>query len=81
VAILEGEGERYRFDQLLAADAFLLGRKVYEGLASVDVEPKGAPEVVDVVVGGLAAQRLMPPKVPSGVRKEPCGPLARVGSA
>jgi dihydrofolate reductase len=30
-AILEGEGERYKFDQLLAADAFLLGRKVYEG--------------------------------------------------
>ena len=34
-AILEGEGERHKFDQLLAADAFLLGRKVYEGLASV----------------------------------------------
>lgn len=34
-AILEGEGERYKFDQLLAADAFLLGRKVYEGLAGV----------------------------------------------
>src|SRR3989442_14558665 len=33
--ILEGEGERYKFDQLLAADAFLLGRRVYEGLASV----------------------------------------------
>jgi dihydrofolate reductase len=33
-AILEGEGERYKFDQLLAADAFLLGRKVYEGLAA-----------------------------------------------
>src|SRR6059058_2107554 len=29
------EGERYKFDQLLAADAFLLGRKVYEGLAGV----------------------------------------------
>jgi hypothetical protein len=39
-AILEGEGERYKVDQLLAADAFLLGRKVYEGLASVHVEPK-----------------------------------------
>jgi dihydrofolate reductase len=34
-AILEGEGERYKFDQILAADAFLLGRKVYEGLAGV----------------------------------------------
>ena len=34
-AILQGEGERYKFDQLLAADAFLLGRKVYEGLAGV----------------------------------------------
>jgi dihydrofolate reductase len=32
-AIFEPEGERYKFDQLLAADAFLLGRKVYEGLA------------------------------------------------
>jgi hypothetical protein len=26
-AILEGEGERYKFDQLLAADAFLLGAR------------------------------------------------------
>ncbi len=34
-AILEGQGERYKFDQLLGADAFLLGRNVYEGLASV----------------------------------------------
>jgi dihydrofolate reductase len=33
-AILEGEGERFKYDQLLAADAFLLGRKVYEGLAA-----------------------------------------------
>jgi dihydrofolate reductase len=33
-AILEGEGERHKYDQLLAADAFVLGRKVYEGLAS-----------------------------------------------
>jgi dihydrofolate reductase len=33
-AIFEGEGERHNYDQLLAADAFLLGRKVYEGLAS-----------------------------------------------
>jgi hypothetical protein len=28
-----GQSERYKFDQLLAADAFLLGRKVYESLA------------------------------------------------
>lgn len=28
------EGEQYKFEQLLAADAFLLGRKVYEGLSS-----------------------------------------------
>jgi hypothetical protein len=48
-----GGGERYKFDQLLAADAFLLGRKVYEGFASVHVEPKGAPEVVDVVLEAL----------------------------
>ena len=32
--IFEGEGERFKYDQLLAADALLLGRKVYEGLAS-----------------------------------------------
>jgi dihydrofolate reductase len=31
----EPEGERYKYDQLLAADAFLLGRKVYEGLSGV----------------------------------------------
>ena len=29
-----GESERFKFDQLLAADAFVLGRKVYEPLAS-----------------------------------------------
>lgn len=33
-AILEGSGERLKQDQLLAADAFVLGRKVYEGLAA-----------------------------------------------
>jgi dihydrofolate reductase len=32
--IFEGEGERFKYDQLLAADAFVLGRKVYEGLAA-----------------------------------------------
>ena len=32
-ATFEDEGERFKLDQLLAADAFLLGRKVYEGLA------------------------------------------------
>ena len=30
---LEGSSEELKYDQLLAADAFLLGRKVYEGLA------------------------------------------------
>jgi dihydrofolate reductase len=33
-AVFDGESERFKFDQLLAADAFLLGRKVYEGLSS-----------------------------------------------
>jgi len=33
-AVFDEESERYKFDQLLAADAFLLGRKVYEGLAA-----------------------------------------------
>ena len=32
--VFAGEGERFKYDQLLAADAFLLGRKVYEGLAA-----------------------------------------------
>ena len=32
--IFDGEGERFKYDQLLAADAFLLGRKVFEGLAA-----------------------------------------------
>ncbi len=31
----EGEHEEHGFDQLLAADALLLGRKTYEGLAAV----------------------------------------------
>ena len=31
----EGEQQEHAFDQLLAADALLLGRKTYEGLASV----------------------------------------------
>jgi dihydrofolate reductase len=31
----EGEHEEHAFDQLLAADALLLGRKTYEGLAGV----------------------------------------------
>ena len=31
----EGEDSEYAFDQLLAAEALLLGRKTYEGLASV----------------------------------------------
>ena len=31
--ILQGEGERFKYDQLLAADGFVLGRKVYEGRA------------------------------------------------
>jgi dihydrofolate reductase len=34
-AVFEPESEKLKFDQLLAADAFLLGRKVYEGLSSV----------------------------------------------
>ena len=33
-AILQGSGERLKFDQLLAADGFVLGRKVYEAQAS-----------------------------------------------
>lgn len=32
--IFEGEGERFKLDQLMAADALLLGRKVFEPFAS-----------------------------------------------
>lgn len=34
-ARLDGEHERHSFDQLRAADAFVLGRKTFEGLAGV----------------------------------------------
>jgi dihydrofolate reductase len=34
-AVFEGETEKFKYDQLLAADAFVLGRKVYEGLSTV----------------------------------------------
>jgi dihydrofolate reductase len=33
-AILAGSGEQLKLDQLMAADGFVLGRKVYEGLAA-----------------------------------------------
>jgi dihydrofolate reductase len=33
-ATFDTEGEKHKFDQLLSADAFLLGRKVYEGLSA-----------------------------------------------
>jgi len=57
-AILEGEGERYKFDQLLAADAFLLGRKVYEGLAGV------CPTITDDT--GFADRVASPSTLPPG---------------
>ena len=63
-AILEGEGERYKFDQLLAADAFLLGRKVYEGLASVwptITDDTGFAERVNTIPKYVASRTLEEP--------------------
>jgi dihydrofolate reductase len=63
-AILEGEGERYKFDQLLAADAFLLGRKVYEGLASVwptITDETGFAERVNSIPKYVASRTLKEP--------------------
>jgi dihydrofolate reductase len=63
-AILEEEGERYKFDQLLAADAFLLGRKVYEGLAGV------WPSITDNT-GFAEGVNSLPKYVASRTLKEP----------
>jgi dihydrofolate reductase len=63
-AILEGEGERYKFDQLLAADAFLLGRKVYEGLARVwptMTDDTGFAELVNSIPKYVASRSLEEP--------------------
>jgi dihydrofolate reductase len=63
-AILEGEGERYKFDQLLAADAFLLGRKVYEGLAGVwptITDDTGFAERVNSIPKYVASRTLQEP--------------------
>jgi dihydrofolate reductase len=63
-AILEGEGERYKFDQLLAADAFLLGRKAYEGLASAwptITDDTGFAERVNTIPKYIASRTLEEP--------------------
>jgi dihydrofolate reductase len=63
-AILEGEGERTKQDQLLAADAFLLGRKVYETLSKV------WPTITDAT-GFADRVNSMPKYVASRTLREP----------
>ncbi|MFN8518742.1 MAG: dihydrofolate reductase family protein [Chloroflexota bacterium] len=62
--VFEGEGERYKYDQLLAADGFVLGRKVYEALASY------WPTVTDET-GFAARTNELPKHVASRTLKEP----------
>ena len=60
----EGEGERYKFYQLLAADAFLLGRKVYEGLARAwptITDDTGFAERVNSIPKYVASRTLQEP--------------------
>ncbi|HKS48260.1 MAG TPA: dihydrofolate reductase family protein [Amycolatopsis sp.] len=63
-AILGGEGERHKFDQLLAADAFLLGRKVYQGLAGAwptITDDTGFAERVNSIPKYVASRTLREP--------------------
>ena len=58
------DGERFKFDQLLAADAFLLGRKVYEGLASVwpgITDDTGFADRVNTIPKYVASRTLQEP--------------------
>jgi dihydrofolate reductase len=58
------EGERYKFDQLLAADAYVLGRKVYEGLSSywpTATDDTGFADRVNSVPKHIASRTLQGP--------------------
>lgn len=63
-ATFEREGERYKLDQLLAADAFLLGRKTYDGLS------KFWPDVTDET-GFAERTNSIPKYVASRTLQEP----------
>jgi dihydrofolate reductase len=63
-AVFEDEGERYKFEQLLAADAFLLGRKVYEGLSAAwptMTDDTGFAERVNSIPKYVASRTLQEP--------------------
>ena len=65
-AAFDDEGERYKLDQLLAADAFLLGRKVYEALSGF------WPTATDDT-GFADRVNSIPKYVASGTLEEPLG--------
>src|SRR3954469_6588704 len=66
------DGDRFKFDELMAADALLLGRKTYEGFAAV------WPTVTDEQ-GFADKMNSMPKYVVSSTLAEPAWNATRIG--